>query len=91
MFKDTSNILLNIFSQRFLTDTKYEVDIAAWETALTKLIAQTFDYRKKAHVLYEVHAPNKLGYWISPIELAEMKKVVDKLFSDSEIKFIYHV
>ena len=89
-FPDSQNILCNAFSQRFYTETKYGIDLNAWKLILKKIVSQVNWYSKQNHVLYEVHAPGKIGIGMKSEEIQLLKDAVEELFSDSIIKFVYH-
>lgn len=90
-FPGSKNILCNAFSQRFFSDTRYQIDLDAWEKILRKVVTQIKSNYKSTGVLYEVHCPNKIGIGMKPEEIASLKEVVDDFFADSEIKFVYHI
>ena len=86
----TKLILCNAFSQKFLSDTKYEAVPDAWNTIMHKVAAQVQQNFNKTGVLYEVHCPAKIGVGMAIDELEELKGIVADNFADSAIKWIYH-
>ena len=87
----TKSILCNAFSQRFYSDTKYEIVPEAWEKVLRKVISQNKANYKKTGVLHEFHCPFKIGIGMKPFEIDALKEIVDLYFKDSEMKWIYHI
>ena len=87
----TNLILCNAFSQRFFSDTKYEVDFEAWEKILRKVMTQVHSNQKNTGILYEVHCPNKIGISMKPEEIETLKELVDAYFQDSDITWTYHI
>lgn len=87
----TKMILCNAFSQKFYSDTKYESLPDMWNKILRKAIAQTKANFKKTGILYEFHCPNKIGVGMKPNEIDALKDVVTEHFTDSAIKWVYHI
>lgn len=90
-FPKSDNILCNAFGQRFLTETKYSVDLRAWDTICRRLISQITSNANKTGVLYEIHMPNKIGYGMKPEEIDSIKDTIESYFKDSDISLTYHI
>ena len=88
---NTKNILCNAFAQRFITETKYEVDYDAWNVLLKKICRQIQGYAKKTGILYEIHAPSKVGIGMKPDEILAIKDIILSFFEESPIVFTYHL
>ena len=89
-FPNSKNILCNAFSQRFLSDTKFEIDVDAWERIIRKVILQIRANEKATKILYEIHCPFKIGIGMKADEIQQLKDVVDKYLNSDNIKFFYH-
>lgn len=89
-FPDSKNILCNAFSQRFFSDVKYEIVTEAWEKIMKMVIHQINSHAKKTGILYEIHAPFKLGVGMKADEIQILKDIIEKLFSENNINFVYH-
>ena len=89
-FPNSRNILCNAFSQRFFSDIKYEVDVIAWEKIIRMIVNQIKSNAKKTGILYEIHAPFKLGIGMKVDEIQLLKDVVDSYFNENDINFVYH-
>ena len=90
-FPNSNNILCNAFSQKFFTDTRYEVDLDAWDLIMRKVIAQTNAKYKRDHVLYEFHCPMKIGVGMKQHEIDNLKDIVEEHFANNPIKWFYHI
>lgn len=89
---NTYNILCNAFTQRFITDTKYEVDFDAWALVLKKIANQIHRYANANNgMLYEIHAPSKLGVGMKAEEIDAIKSIISEFFDESDITFTYHL
>ena len=89
-FPNSKHILCNAFSQRFFSDTKFEIIVDAWEKIIRKVISQIRKNYKKTGILYEIHCPFKIGVGMKADEIQLLKDVIDTYFTDSDIKFFYH-
>ena len=90
-FPNSSNILCNLFGQRFLSDTKYTIDLKAWDKMCRSMIKQIAANRDNTGILYEVHMPNKIGFGMKPEEIESIKEMLFNYFNDSEISLVYHI
>ena len=88
---NSKNILCNAFSQKFYSDTKYEAMPDMWEKCLRKVISQIKANYKATGIMYEIHCPDKIGIGMKPEEIDSLKAVVNELFSDNDINFVYHI
>lgn len=84
--------MCNAFTQRFITDTKYEVDFDAWNLVLKKIANQIHRHANANNgLLYEIHAPSKLGVGMKPEEIDAIKDIISGFFNESDIIFTYHL
>lgn len=88
---NTKIILCNVFTQKYLTDTKFEVDLDAWHTVCRKIINQTKKNIKATGVIHEMHCPYNIGPGMRSEMVEEVHKVIEYYFADSEIPFIFHI
>lgn len=88
---NSKNILCNAFAQKFFTDTKYEVDLDAWNCILKKVCRQIQYHAKNTGVLYEIHMPSKIGVGMKPDEIAAIKDLMSSYFEENPIILTYHL
>lgn len=89
-FQNNSVICFS-FGQRFFSETKYELDIEAFETNLRKVAKQIKTHAQQTGVLNDLHIPYKIGNGMSPEEVEKAHQIIEQIFDDSPIKVIYHI
>lgn len=88
---NSKNMLCNAFTQKFYTDTKYEVDFDAWSIVLKKVCNQIQRHAKETDILYEIHMPSKIGVGMKANEIEAIKEILTSFFENNPINLIYHL
>lgn len=90
-FPNSSLILCNAFAQKWNTNTKYSVDLDAWELILKKIIMQIKAKAKETGIRYEIHCNYGIGSGMKPVEVEAVHELFESYFNDNDIKLIYHI
>lgn len=91
--KNFGKIVVCCFALRWITQTKSELCLDAWEKIASKIARQTVANHKATGTMYQIHIPKKIGVGLIESEQDEVRKILEFEFKTNhpEVDLYYHV
>lgn len=91
--KNFGKIIACCFALRWITPTKNELCLDAWEKIARKIATQTIANNKATGIMYQIHIPKKIGVGLTEIEQEEVRDVLTEVFKEKypEVDLWYHL
>lgn len=86
-------IIACCFTLKWLTSSRAELKLDAWERVARKVASQTLANYKTSGAMYEVHIPAKISPGLRGFEQEQVKEILDKTFTKDypEVNLWYHI
>ena len=91
--KNAGKIVACCFALKWITQTKNELCLGAWEKIARKVASQTIANYKATGTMYQIHIPKKIGVGLIESEQDEVRKILEFEFKTNhpEVDLYYHV
>ena len=85
-------IIACCFTLKWLTSSRAELELDAWEKVARKVASQTLANYKTSGTMYEIHIPAKIGSNLKDVEQEQVKEILNKTFTKDypEVNLWYH-
>lgn len=91
--KNSGKIIICCFALKWITQTKNELCLEAWEKIIQKVASQTIANFKATGTMYQIHIPKKIGIGLNESEQEEVRDIFDFMFKTKhpEVDLWYHL
>jgi len=91
--KNFGKIVACCFALRWITQTKSELCLDAWDKIARKVAKQTIANHHATGTMYQIHIPKRIGFGLTEIEQEEVRDVLNFVFKTKypEVDLYYHI